>query len=68
MVTKMADKTGLKQRNCHFGPTLRLLETDFLRIRYQHMRIPNKPFDILCVMINSHPLLKYIFGIACALC
>ena len=25
MVTKMADKIGLKQRNCHFGPNLRLL-------------------------------------------
>ena len=36
MVTKMADKIGLKQEKCHFGPNLRLLETDFLRIRYQH--------------------------------
>ena len=35
MVTKMANKIGLKQRNCHFGPNLRLLETNFLRIRYQ---------------------------------
>ena len=33
LVTKMDEKIGLKQRN--FGP-LRLLETDFLRIRYQH--------------------------------
>ena len=29
MVTKMVDKMGLKQRNCHFGTNLRLLETDF---------------------------------------
>ena len=29
MVTKMADKMGFKQRNRHFGPILRLLETDF---------------------------------------
>ena len=36
MVTKMADKIGLKQRICQFGPNLRLFETDFLRIRYQH--------------------------------
>ena len=37
MVTKMADKNiGLKQRNCHFGQNLRLLETDFIRIRYLH--------------------------------
>ena len=26
----------IKQRNCHFGPNLRLLEANFLRIRYQH--------------------------------
>ena len=36
MVTKMADKIGLKQRNGHFGPNLRLLESVVLRIRYQH--------------------------------
>ena len=24
MVTKMADKIGFKQRNCHFGPNLKL--------------------------------------------
>ena len=29
IVTKMADKVGLKYRNCHFGPNLRLLETYF---------------------------------------
>ena len=29
MVTKIADKIGLKQRNCHFGPNVRLLEIDF---------------------------------------
>ena len=29
MMTKNDDKIGLKQRNCHFGPNLRLLETDF---------------------------------------
>ena len=31
MVTKIADKIGLKLRNCLFGPNLRLLETDFLK-------------------------------------
>ena len=36
METKMADKIGLKQKNCHFGPNLRHMETYFLRIRYQH--------------------------------
>ena len=35
MVTKMAEKIGFKQRNCHFGPNLSLFETDFLKIRYQ---------------------------------
>ena len=29
MVAKMADKIGLKQSHCHFGPNLRLLETHF---------------------------------------
>ena len=48
MVTKMANKTGLKKRDYHFGPNLSLLETDFLRIRYQHKRIPRKTFSILC--------------------
>ena len=36
MVTKMGDKIGLTQRNCTFGPNLRLWETYFLRIKYQH--------------------------------
>ena len=48
MVTKMADKIGLKYRNCHFRPNLRLLETDVLRIRYQHKQIP-KTLLIYCV-------------------
>ena len=32
MVTKRVDKIGIKQRSCHFGPNLRLLETDFFKI------------------------------------
>ena len=51
MVTKMANKIGLKQRNCHFRPNLRLLEADFLRIRYQHKQIPKNPLNILCAVI-----------------
>ena len=51
MVTKMAAKIDLKQRNHHFGLNLRFFQTDFLRIRYQHKPIPKKPFNILCVMI-----------------
>ena len=35
MVTKMADTIGLKQRNCHFGPNFRLLETDCLTAKYK---------------------------------
>ena len=31
MVTKMADKIGLKQRNCHFGQNLRLFEDRFFK-------------------------------------
>ena len=36
MLTKVADKIGLEYRNCHFGQNLRLFETEFLRIGYQH--------------------------------
>ena len=50
MVTKLANKIGLKLRNGHFRPNLRLLETDFLRIRYQHKQIPKKAFNIMCAM------------------
>ena len=58
MVTKMADKIGLKERKCHFGPNLRLLETDFLRIaRYQKILLT------CCVSGNSDLVLKYLFGI-----
>ena len=51
MVTKMADKIGLKQRNCHLGPNLRLLEAEFLRIRYQHSLIPQNIFNMLCAVV-----------------
>ena len=30
---------------------MRILETDFLRIRYQLKQIPKKPFNILCAVI-----------------
>ena len=48
MVTKMADKSGLKKSYCHFRPNLMLLETDVLGIRYQHKQIP-KNVLIYCV-------------------
>ena len=51
MVTKMADKKGLKLRNCHFRPNLGLFETDFLRIRYQHSYIPKNPSNMLCAVV-----------------
>ena len=50
MVTGVANKVGLKWRNCHFWLNLRLLETNFSKIRYQHRQIPKKPFNMLCVM------------------
>ena len=62
MVTKMAKKIGLKERNCHFEPNLRLFQIDFLRIRYKHKRVQKKLYYIVC-RDNSHPLLKYLFGI-----
>ena len=31
MVTKLAEKIGLKQRNCQFGPNLCFFETDFFK-------------------------------------
>ena len=66
MVTKMADKIGLKERNCHFRPNLSLMETDFLRIRYQANT--KKTFYYIVCSDNSHNLLKYFFLVfACAL-
>ena len=50
MVAKMADKIGLKKRNCHFEPNFQAFSDRFLRIRYQHKQIPKKPFDILFAM------------------
>ena len=41
----------LKRENCNFGPNLRLRENDFLRIIDQHSYIPNKPLNMLCVVI-----------------
>ena len=41
-------------------PNLRLLETDFLRIRYQHKQIPKKTFKILCAMIILIICLNFI--------
>ena len=61
MVTKMADKIGLKQRNCHFGLNLRLLKTDFLRIRYQQKRIPPKNLIICCVLCIFSTSVKISF-------
>ena len=51
MVTKMAYKIGLKQRNCHIGPNFRLFDTDFFlkmdisTVKYQ------KKFNMLCVVV-----------------
>ena len=40
---QVADKICPKYRNCHILQNLRLFGTDFLSIRYQHMRIPPPP-------------------------
>ena len=50
MVTKMANKIGLKQRNCHFGPDLRLLETDFEELDMSTAKYQN-PFNMCAVVI-----------------
>ena len=34
-----------------FWAKFKAFQTDFSRIRYQHKRIPKKPFNILCAMI-----------------
>ena len=68
MVTKMADKVGLKERNCYSGLNLRLLQTCFLRNRYQHKRILKKQsFDMLCVMIIVIICYNIFLVFACAL-
>ena len=42
MVTKMADKVGLKYRYWHFGPDLRLLETLFKKKKIVSAQLNNK--------------------------
>ena len=44
MVTKMADKIGLKRRNDHFGANLRLLETDFQELDISTAKYKKNPF------------------------
>ena len=57
----MADKLGLKYKNCQFGQNPRLWETDVLRIRYQYRYIPKQTFNVVC-HDNSHHLLNYILA------
>ena len=51
MATKMAKKNRLKKEKLLFWAKFEDLETEFLRIRYQHKQIPNKTFNILCALI-----------------
>ena len=56
MVTNMADKICLKQRNCHLGPNLRLLETDLLELdistaKYTKKKKKKKTFNMLCAVV-----------------
>ena len=46
---------------------MRLLETDFLRIRFQHKQIPKKPLKILCVVIILIICQNIYLVFACAL-
>ena len=36
---KNGGRNRLKKRNCHYGPNLKLLETEVLRIRYQDVNL-----------------------------
>ena len=76
LVTKNGRQIGLKQKTCHFGPNLRLLETDFLK-KWISDLLKNwisaqlntkKSFQYVVCRGNSHLLLKYILVFACALC
>ena len=59
----MADKIGFKQRNCHLGPNLRLLETDFFKKWISVKLNAKKAFQYVMCHGNSHLLLKYPFRI-----
>ena len=69
MVTKWPTaKIDLKQSNCNFGQNLRAMETDFLRISYQHSKIPKNPYNMVCGVVILKLLLKYLFCIClCAM-
>ena len=53
MVTNIADKVGLKLRNCHLSDNSRPLETDFLRIQ-----ISTKEYQKSLLSINETVLLS----------
>ena len=51
MVTKMANKIGLKQRNCHFGPNLWFLVTDCFKNEISEQLNTIISFNMLCAMV-----------------
>ena len=61
MVTKMADEIGLRYRNCHFGPNLKLLATDFFKNKISAQANTKNTFKYIVCLANSHHLFKVSF-------
>ena len=68
MVTKMADKIGIKLRNCLFWLNSKDFGTEFLKVRTQHKLIPKKPFNMLCAIMMLIICENVFLVFACALC
>ena len=65
MVAKLANKTVLKQKNCHFGPNFRLLETSFAM---NYISAQLNTTDMLCAVVILIFRLNVYLVFACALC
>ena len=68
MVTENGCQYRLKQRKCQFGHNLEVLQTVFLKIRYQHSLIPKRYFNVLCILLLFISHLNIFLVFACALC
>ena len=59
--TKIAAKIGLKKRNCHFGPNLRLVEIDFFKI-YILAQLNTIDFELKKVLLPPREFCRHILS------
>ena len=58
----------LNRENAILDHNLEVLQTVFLKIRYQHSKIPKRFFNILCTLLLFIIHLNIFLVFACALC